>query len=137
MTFQELAESLPNGFHDAELLRFEMDYADRTLKFDLDIWVGDLESNDTKELYRRAQVTLHSVAYLVIEPPDPSYPWDTTDHIRIDTGEGKPPQSESVLPPAPVGTATTWMYLMEMNRFLLFAAGNASLEWASNAVNRT
>lgn len=35
MTFKEAAASLPNGFHDAELQRFEMDYVHRTLRFDL------------------------------------------------------------------------------------------------------
>jgi hypothetical protein len=35
MTFDEVAASLPNGFHDAELRRFEMDHLHRTLQFDL------------------------------------------------------------------------------------------------------
>ena len=35
MTFEEVAASLPNGFHDAELQRFEMDYVHRTLRFNL------------------------------------------------------------------------------------------------------
>jgi hypothetical protein len=32
MTLEEVASSLPNGFHDAELQRFEMDYVHRTLR---------------------------------------------------------------------------------------------------------
>jgi hypothetical protein len=30
MTFEEVATSLPHGFHDAELQHFEMDYVHRT-----------------------------------------------------------------------------------------------------------
>ena len=68
MTFEELARTLPNGFHDAELWRFEMDYGRRRLQFDLDLWIGD-DGAGARELYRPARVTLDQVAFLVIEPP--------------------------------------------------------------------
>ena len=32
MTFEETAAALPNGFHDAELQHFEMDYVHRKLR---------------------------------------------------------------------------------------------------------
>jgi hypothetical protein len=64
----------------------------------------------------------------VIEPPDVSYPWLKAGPVRIDAGEGQPPQSTTTIPLAPPGARTTWIYLEELNTFLLFAAGNASLE---------
>ena len=137
MTFQEAAASLPNGLHDAELLRFEMDYVHRKLQFDLVVWIGDLDESRGRELYRPARLTLDNVAFLAIEPPDISYPWLPAGPIRIDAGEGQPRQSSSILPAAPPGTWTTWMYLGELNRFLLLAAGNASLEWTGLEENRT
>jgi hypothetical protein len=136
MTFDEVAASLPNGFHDAELQRFEMDYVLRTLRFDLVVWIGNLDDPGRRELYRPARLTLDDVAFLVIEPPDVNYPSLTAGRIRIDAGEGQPPQSSSTLPVAPAGTRTTWIYLEELNTFLLFAAGNASLEWTGSEVNR-
>jgi hypothetical protein len=57
----------------------------------------------------------------VIEPPDINYPWLKAGPITIDTGEGQPHQSSSTLPVAPAGTRTTWMYLGELNRFLLLS----------------
>jgi len=135
MTFQEAATSLPNGFHDAELQRFEMDYVHRTLRFDLVVWIGNMDDSQRRELYRPARLTLDDVAFLVIEPPDVKYPSLTAGRIRIDAGEGQPPQSSSTLPVAPAGTRTTWIYLEELNTFLLFAAGNASLEWTGPEVN--
>jgi len=136
MTFQEAATSLPNGFHDAELQRFEMDYVHRTMRFDLVVWIGNMDDSQRRELYRPARLTLDDVAFLVIEPPGVNYPSLTAGPIRIDAGEGQPPQSSSTLPVAPTGTKTTWIYLEELNTFLLFAAGNASLEWTGPAVNR-
>src|SRR5262249_54538640 len=129
MTFQETAASLPNGFHDAELRRFEMDYVRRQLQFDLVIWIGDMDAPGRRELYRRARLRVDDVAFLVVEPPDVSYPSLQTGPIRIDGGEGQPRQSSSALPTAPPGTSISWMYLEQLNRFLLFAAGNAALEW--------
>ena len=137
MTFEEVAASLPNGFHDAELQRFEMDYVHRTLRFDLVIWIGDMDDSRRRELYRPARLTLDDVAFLVIEPPDINYPWLKAGPITIDTGEGQPHQSSSTLPVAPAGTRTTWMYLGELNRFLLLSGGNASLEWTGPEENRT
>jgi hypothetical protein len=136
MTFDEVAASLPNGFHDAELQRFEMDYVHRTLQFDLVVWIGNMDDSRRRELYRPARLRLDHVAFLVIEPPDVTYPWLKAGSIRIDAGEGQPPQSSSTLPVAPAGARTTWIYLEELNTFLLFAAGNASLEWTGPEINR-
>jgi hypothetical protein len=137
MTFQEVAVSLPNGFHDAELQRFEMDYVQRLLQFDLVVWIGDMDDKRRRELYRPARVTFESVGFLVIEPPDTSSPWLKPGRIKIDAGDGQPPQSVSALPNAPAGTSIMWLYLGEVNRFLLFSAGNASLEWTGPEENRT
>src|SRR2546425_3075947 len=107
MTFEEVAGSLPNGFHDAELQRFEMDYVHRTLRLDLVVWIGDMDDSRRRELHRPARLTLDEVAFLVIEPPDVNYPWLKAGSIRIDAGEGQPLQSPSTLPVAPAGTRTT------------------------------
>jgi hypothetical protein len=137
MTFQEAAASLPNGFHDAELQHFEMDYVRRTLQFEIALWIGNLDDSRRRELYRPARLTVSDVAFLVIEPPDVNYSWLKAGPIRIDTGEGQPPQSSTTLPVAPAGARTTRIYLEELNRFLLFSAGNASLEWTGPEVNRS
>ncbi|MGH9423339.1 MAG: hypothetical protein ACRD3J_25420 [Thermoanaerobaculia bacterium] len=137
MTFNEVAASLPNGFHDAELQRFEMDYVHRTLRFDLVVWIGKMDDSRRRELYRPARLTLDDVAFLVIEPPDVNYPWLKAGRIAIDAGEGQPPESSTGLPAAPAGARTAWMYLGDLNRFLLFCAGSASLEWTGPEENRT
>ena len=137
MTFRQLLASLPHGLHDAKLRRFEMDYVERRLRFELDIWIGNLNSATDRELRRPALLTFDDVAFLIIESPDPKYPLLESERIRIDAGEGQPAQSSSKIPSAPANTTTIWVYLEEPNTFLLFAAGDASLEWTGAAENRT
>jgi hypothetical protein len=90
-----------------------------------------------REMYRPARLTFDDVAFVVIEPPDTSYAWLKPGPVRIDAGEGQPKQSSSTLPETPEGTSLTWVYLGELNTFLLFAAGNVSLEWTGPDQNRT
>jgi hypothetical protein len=137
MNFNQLGKTLHNGFHDAELHRLEMDYVRRRLKLELVVWIGHMGDVAARELYRPARVTLADVAFLVIEPPDADSPSLEGGPVVIDTGEGLPRQSASLLPEQPSGTVITWMYIEELNRFLLFAAGSAVLEWIGPEENRT
>ena len=68
MTFEEVAGSLPNGLHDAELHRFDMHYVQRKLQFDLTVWIGDMDDPRNREAYRPARLTCEDGAFLVIEP---------------------------------------------------------------------
>ena len=136
MTFRQLIASLPNGLHDAELRRFEMDYMRRRLQLDLSLWVGDMRGPGDRETYRPAHLNFDEVAFLIIESPDAKHPSLESGAIRIDAGEGQPAQSKSKLPGAPANTSIIWVYLEEPNTFLLFAAGDASLEWTGAAKNR-
>lgn len=135
MTFYELAQTLPNGFHDAELSHFEMDYLNRRLTFDLMVWTGDLENESARELYRPARITLDRVAFLTIEPPDIRYDWLAAGAVVVDAGEGHPQGSYSI-PDPPPGTSATWFYLKTTNSFLHMAAGDAWLEWTGPEENR-
>ena len=40
MTLDELDHALPNGFHDAEIFSFELDYVDGIASFHLNLLVG-------------------------------------------------------------------------------------------------
>lgn len=135
MTFQELFQRLPNGFHDAELLLFEMDYLNRRMTCNLLIWTGDMENEFGRELYRPACLTLDGVAYLAIEPPDIRYDWLVSGAVVVEVGEG-PRKGTYSLPDPPPGTSTIWFYLRQTNSFLYLAAGNASLEWTGPEENR-
>ena len=136
MNFHELEDSLPNGFHDAELKSVTMNYVNRTLCLDMYVFIGELDSPEMREVYRPARITLENVAYFVIESPDESRPWNRPGAIRIDTGLGTPSQSQNLVPGAPAKTIASWIYLNELNRFILFAAESAILEWTGQEENR-
>ena len=137
MTFEELSNTLPNGFHDATLQRFEMDYMSRILVLDVVMFIGELDDPSRRELYRPARVTVENVAYLVIDPPDPLYAFAKPGDLQIDTGEGVPASHDCQLPEPPLGTTLTWMYIADFNRCLYFAGGDSQIEWTEPEENRT
>lgn len=137
MNFQELAQTLPNGFHDSELRNFEMDYVHRRFHLDLDVWIGEVENVERREFYRPARLSLDKVAFLIIEPPDTRYDWLDPGSTRIDAGAGCPKQSSCSVPPIPAGSFSVYFYLGELNSFLHVAAEHASLEWTGLEENRT
>jgi len=136
MTFHERSQTLPNGFHDAELSHFEKDYLSRRLTFDLMVWTGDMENKGIRELSRPARVPLERVAFLSIEPLDTKYDWLTSGAVIVDTGEGHLQQETYSLPKPPPNTSETWFYIKTTNSFLHMAAGDALLEWTGPEENR-
>src|SRR5438477_6605753 len=105
MTLDDLAASLPNGFHDTKLKAVSIDYANRSAELELDIWVGELEaaSHSERERYRPGQVKLSGLIYWVSEPPCIGYPYEIGGGLRIDMGTiqtlAQPPFMP--LPPVP------------------------------------
>ncbi len=88
MTLEEIADSLPNEFHDTHIKSISIDYLMRTAKFDLEIWVGDSAAinEEEREAYRNARLTLSGLLYCVIEPPDPRYDYSEKKTLWVGGG---------------------------------------------------
>jgi hypothetical protein len=133
MTLNELARTLPNGFHDSAVHMINLDYSKHEIIFSIAVWVGDLSATDdeTREAYRMGHLTLSDMAFCVIEPPDPTYPYYEKDRIVVDTDEVKslrtPPSVQ--LPSVPEGMFLNWIYVNQWNSFIYVAARNAELVW--------
>jgi hypothetical protein len=85
MTVEEIEDSLPNGLHDAEVHQFVVDYAKRTLTAELAVWVGDVDDPpDRLETCRAARIDVEGLLFLIMEPPDPKYPFDKSAKLTID-----------------------------------------------------
>jgi hypothetical protein len=95
MTLDDLAASLPNGFHDAKLKAVSIDYVNRRASLDLHIWIGDLDAaaDSEREKYRPAQVKLSGLIFWVSEPPCAGYPYDIGRELRIDVGTIQTPST--------------------------------------------
>ncbi len=135
MTLDELDALLPNGLHDAKLGTVAIDFAERTVRLDLDIWVGD---DEEREAYRRAQVILSGLLFWVSDPPDPSYSITSPGPLRIEVGPltDKLPEKQPALPSVPPDAFANWLYVRDWNTFIYVAAKDASLTWLGDRAIR-
>ena len=133
MTFAEIIETLPNGLHDAMLSSVNVDYANRTIFLNLNIWIGDLESNDTEmhEVYKPATLSIYHFTNCIIEPP--GYILDINGkEIRIDAGmfpHEKLKEPDQVFKNAAPNDEQFWIFLNELNSFIFVSAQKAELNW--------
>jgi hypothetical protein len=133
MTLDELATTLPNRFHDAEVSSLAIDYLRRELRLRMRVWV-EREGTPEDQTYRTAVVTLSGLQFCVIEPPDPSSPYRKPGAITIDTGT-----VESLASPPAValpevtaeGAFKDWLFVRGWNSFIYLSALAASLVWAA------
>jgi hypothetical protein len=87
MTPDGLADSIPNGFHDAELIAVTIDYAKSEARLVLDVWIAEhLDTADEREAYRLAEVNLYGLIFWISEPPDASSSYRKGGGHRIDIG---------------------------------------------------
>jgi hypothetical protein len=139
MTLDEIAASIPNGFHDAELNSLTIDYAKREARLILDIWVADDQENPEElESYRPAEVTLSGLVFWVSEPPDPRYPYGKPGAQRIDIGPLATLERKETLhlPPVPPGAFANWVFVTDWNAFVYVAAEGARLKWLGSRTVR-
>jgi hypothetical protein len=133
LSLDELAGSLPNGFHDAELKALAIDFVKREMRLSLDVWIGDLNvpPGDEREAYRLAEVSLTGLVYCVCEPPDAQLPYSRPHGVKIDVGamqELKAPP-EMKLPSIGEDAFANWIYSSDWNAFIYVAAQDAQLTW--------
>lgn len=129
MTIDELARTLPNGFHYVEITSFYIDYVRREVKIMINVWVGDVEGRET---YRPATLTLSGLLFCSIEPPDARYPYQEAGSLTVDTGSvvalTRPPETR--LPDvAPAVAFTNWFFVKPWNAFNYVSAQAAILAW--------
>src|SRR3954462_9450798 len=76
MTLEELENTSPNGLHDAEVQSLSVNYKEGSLTFDLRVWVGRIwDSPERREEYKNGRLEISGLLFLIMEPPDPKYPF--------------------------------------------------------------
>ena len=134
MTFGQLDQELPNGFHDAEVHSITLDYFSGTVTLDVDFWVGDLDSPN-REDHRRGMLTATGLLFCSIEPPDPSYPF-LPDGAPI-TVSGDSADSDTFPALAglshrfPAGSSCYRFFVNGWNSFIYIAATDVQISWAN------
>jgi|SRR6185295_5664021 len=129
MTIEDLAEGLPNGFHDSKVHVASIDFDAQTAEFILDVWIGTMDSppGPEREKYRRGRLELLGLEYLAMDPPHPKYPYRKCGEIDIDLCT----PDEEVAGPRPHGEGgfAGSFFVSNWNAFIHFAAMDARLHW--------
>lgn len=127
MTLDEITDSLPNGFHDAQINSISINYVKREATFDLEIWVAESSQGDS-DVYRSAQLKLLQFLFLAIEPPNPRYDYHEEKPLWVAGSEGQRHISSTQLPsPLPEGAFTYWFFVHDWNSFIHIAALDAEI----------
>ena len=131
MTLDDLALSLPNGFHDAELEKLTIDYAKAEARLILDVWVAEDMNPREREAYRLAEVTLFGLLFWVTDPPDARYPYQMAGSKRIDSGPMDTLTKNDLLKLLPVtaDAFVNWIFVSDWNAFIYVAAQDTMLKW--------
>jgi hypothetical protein len=129
MTLEDLENTLPNGLHDAEIKRITVDYERRNLHIEVDIWVGAMaDAPDAREEYRRGQIEISGLLFLVMEPPDPKYPFNCGD-LRIDGCDLRKNLDKTLLESIPREAFFRSLWVSEWNSFIHIAGTGAEINW--------
>src|ERR1700722_14481358 len=134
MTLDELDYSLPNGFHDAELFSFEIDYFRQTATFHLHLLVGGPdEPVPERDAYQEATLVVSGLCFCSIDPPYSTYPFLPDGKPILVTGN-KPTTDVPPFVPDLVATfpAGVWCYLFfvhDWNASINIAGRDASVTW--------
>jgi|HubBroStandDraft_6_1064221.scaffolds.fasta_scaffold188665_2 hypothetical protein len=139
MTLEELESVVPNGFHDARLVRLTLDYLDRTATLHMQLFVGTPESEDPEE-YKAPIVRLTGLCFFSIDLPDPNEqfvpdgsPVSVSGYSEDSTGLLKPNESivaiDTLMKNCPLGASSYRFYSYDWNSFIHIACTDANLEW--------
>ena len=125
----ELEAKLEISLHDSLLRELSTDLVGRTAEFILDVWVGDPEAAPGPERERRraARLTLSGLEYLVVDPPDPSYPYALRKPVDLDPCG--PDNEVAGRYRLPEGAFAARFFVSDWNAFIHFAAMTAALTW--------
>ncbi|MGE5343395.1 MAG: hypothetical protein ACM3SY_18150 [Candidatus Omnitrophota bacterium] len=74
MNMQEIADTLINGFHDANVNEINLNFLKKTAQINLDIWLGD---ETEPERYQKGRLFFSDFLFLSIDPPDEGVYSDT------------------------------------------------------------
>jgi hypothetical protein len=133
VTFQDLEDSLPNGFHDAKLKSVSIDYVERLLTMQVELLVGTPEAEDRDE-YRSATLIASGLYFYVIDPPDSKYPFATKQRpVRISGDDGLPDLLSKLaanLAQTNPGFTYHRFFSNDWNSFIYVAADDVQLTWS-------
>ena len=133
MSIEEVEKTLPNGLHDAVMRKHIVNYENRTLVFDIDVWVGDLDSKhvEEREKYKPGILKFEGLEYFVIEPP--SVVKVTVEAFSFSAGNPELDviKPSVILPKAPEGTFRTFFFIYKLEAFMHICASKVEFNYGT------
>ena len=126
MNIVDLERTHEISFHDSDLCSLSIDFVERTVEFILNVCVGEPGSADP-ERRRRAHVVMSGLEYLVLAPPDPTYPYQRG--VAVDIDPCGPDETVSSRYQIPQGAFSGRFFVSDWNSFIHFAAMDVQLTW--------
>ena len=134
MTFEEVENSLPNGFHDAKIVRITLDYPAGTLLMTMQILVGT-PGQANEEEYGPAELRANGLYFCFIDPPDPTYPFKPNGKALGVSGAEELLESSVIgdlLNKLPEGVSVYRFYADRWNSFIHVAASDIQISWGKS-----
>ncbi|MBZ5600162.1 MAG: hypothetical protein LAN83_17790 [Acidobacteriia bacterium] len=132
MTFEELENELPNGFHDAQLHSMRTDYVSGSAVLRMALDFGNPDG-PKREDYRIGELRVSGLYFCVIDPPDPSYryvPHGTALNVSGDPAKSDTfPALEGLYRTLPPGVSCYRFFVHEWNSFINIAARDVQVSW--------
>lgn len=134
MTLDELDQRLPNGFHDARMFSFQIDYLAGIATFRLNLLVGDPDDPPSeRETYQEAVLTVSGLCFCSIDPPYPTYPF-LPDGKPISISGAVPKNDASPFVPDlvakfPPGSWQYQFFVDDWNGCISIAGRDAAVVW--------
>jgi hypothetical protein len=132
MNFEEIEQSLPNGFHDATLLQASLDSIASSATLKLSVHIS-LEGDTDRERYRVGILKATGVSLFFIEPPDPNYNFVLNGKGISVSGDavslGQVTELNALMSKLPTDATVYRLFLEEWNSFLYIAAREAMFMW--------
>jgi hypothetical protein len=133
MTFEELENTLPNGFHDAKIVRITLDFPDGNLLMNMQILVDS--SKHGNEQYALAELRAGGLFFCFIDPPDPTYPFRPNGKALRVSGAPESTESraiEDLLARLPEGITAYRFFADQWNSFIHVAASDIGISWSKH-----
>jgi hypothetical protein len=138
MTLEELDVSLPNGLHDAQIERMDIDYLHARLTLSVQVLFGlPAQPDSAREEYRVGALMFHGVQFVSIEFPQPGSAFQQPGELWF-SYERTP--SEVI----PVGVASTLpsgalcysMFVRDWLSYIHVAATDVSISFPETVAHR-
>jgi hypothetical protein len=132
MTFEELDNGLPNGFHDAKLSGLRIDYVGGSAVLVLALDFGSPDGSKQQD-YRMGELRVSGLYFCSIDPPDPRYRY-VPRGIALDVSgdPAKPdtfPALEALSRTLPPGVSCYRFFVHDWNSFINIAAKDVEIAW--------